>query len=74
MSNTKSSGVVIEYRVLGGVHIGTILQTLEDKFGGDRLHVVSREESYGQDIVHASDIIKVLPSPSEPEDKSSSDA
>ncbi len=66
MSNTKSRGVVIKYRVLGGVYIGTILQTLEDKFGGDRLYVVGREESYGQDIVHASDIIKVLPSPLEP--------
>ena len=66
MSNTKSRGVVIEYRVLGGIRKGTILQTLEGKFGGDRLYVVSREESYGQDIVHASDIIKVLPSSSEP--------
>jgi len=66
MSKTNSSGVIIEYRVLGGVHIGTILQTLEGKFGRRHLYVVSREESYGQDIVHASDIIKVLPSSSEP--------
>ena len=66
MGDTKSRGVRVEYRVLGGVHIGTILQTLDDKFGSDRLYVVSWEEAYGQDIVHASDIVKVLPSPSEP--------
>ena len=65
MSKTNSRGVIIEYRVLGGVRTGTILQTLEDKFSKGRLYVISREESYGQDIVHASDIVKVLLSPSE---------